>query len=276
MRLFADTSDPDLIRRLYEQGIIQGVTTNPTSASEYLKKAGGSMRGLAFEIADRVGPIPISIEAVGCGPPDYKPEEITADRLYEEGAEVIEWNKQPDVQFWQKMPTIPQGLEATYRLVKDFGERAKINSTLGFDYRQAMRAAEVGAYVFSLFMGRMQQNGEDAVAVARRIIDEYIRRDLRIGFLAASMRTPELIIASWEAGADIATASSDVLKQLVDRYPKKFEEMRSHPETRTITSNVLPNSYDPDEFKHPLLEPGVKRFVSDGKSVGYNLLEVKV
>ena len=155
---------------------------------------------------------------------------------------------------------------------------AKINATLGFDYRQALRAAEAGAHVYSLFMGRMQAQGEDAVGVAKRIIERYIGTDAKIGFLAASMRTPELVIDSWKAGADIATAPPSVLEELVKDHPLNFESMRAeHPEERHHMPRllVIPRAHDEAEFKHPLLEPGLKKFIADAASVGYDLLASK-
>ncbi|MBI4168113.1 MAG: hypothetical protein HY515_04090 [Candidatus Aenigmarchaeota archaeon] len=288
MRLFADTSDPAVIKDLHYRGIISGVTTNPTTASKYInenRRAIKTIRDLAYTIFDAVGPIPVSIETVGCEPPDYSWQDMQSldwrkwapieDRIYSESVRIMEWSDELGAEFWQKVPAIPAGVRAMARLVYDYPEKAKINATLGFDYKQGVRAAEAGAYVFSLFMGRMQAAGEDPIPVAKRIIDEYTEREFRTGFLAASMRTPELILDSWRAGADIATAPPDVLEQLARKYPKEFGEIVSrHPKKgRLLVPMVSPVMYFTDEFSHPLLAPGLDRFVSDAASAGYNLLE---
>lgn len=275
MELFIDTSDPALIKDFFDRRIISGVTTNPTTASKYIKENPSvrTVRELAAGIAEVVGRMPVSIEAVGCVHP-YNPGDITADRLYNEGAEIIKWNEETGANFWQKIPTIPQGIEAISRLAGDFGDGAKINATLGFDYNQGLRAAEAGALVFSLFLGRMQAAGEDPVPVARKIIEEYKKRGLRTGFLAASMRTPELIIDSWKAGSDIVTAPPEVLEQLVKIYPAEFEKMiSSYPAKRTLVPLVLPDSYTDSEFRHPLLQPGLERFVADAAAAGYDIFK---
>ncbi|MEK6887748.1 MAG: transaldolase family protein [Candidatus Aenigmatarchaeota archaeon] len=275
MELFIDTSDPALIKNFFDRRIISGVTTNPTTASKYIKENPSvkTVHELAVEIAEVVGKMPISVEAVGCVHP-YNPDDITVDRLYKESAEIINWNEETGANFWQKIPTIPQGIEAIARLVGDFGASAKINATLGFDYKQGLRAAEAGALVFSLFLGRMQATGEDPIPVTRKIIEEYKKRGLRTGFLAASMRTPELIIDSWKAGSDIVTAPPEVLEQLVKNYPEEFEKMiSSHPAKRTFIPLVLPDSYSSEEFRHPLLQPGLERFVADAAAAGYDVLK---
>ncbi|MFA4819819.1 MAG: transaldolase family protein [Candidatus Aenigmatarchaeota archaeon] len=275
MQLFIDTSDPAVIKDFFDRGIISGVTTNPTTASKYIKEHPSvkTVHELAVEIAEIVGKMPISVEAVGCVHP-YNPSDITAERLYSESAEIIRWNEETGANFWQKIPTITQGIEAIVRLVQDFGDGAKINATLGFDYNQGLRAAEAGALVFSLFLGRMQATGEDPIPVTRKIIEEYKKRGLRTGFLAASMRTPELIIDSWKAGSDIVTAPPEVLELLVKNYPADFAKMvSSHPAKRTFIPIVLPDSYSSEEFKHPLLQPGLERFVSDAAAAGYDIFK---
>lgn len=61
-RIFADTADYDAIKRLYEAGIINGVTTNPT----HLKKAGARSWDEATErmqaICQLLAPNPVSLE----------------------------------------------------------------------------------------------------------------------------------------------------------------------------------------------------------------------
>lgn len=275
MELFIDTSDPKVINDFFSRGIISGVTTNPTTASKYIKDNPSvkTVHELALKIADVVGKIPISIEAVGCVHP-YDPDDITADRLYKESAEIISWNEETGANFWQKIPTIPQGIDAIIRLVRDFGDGAKVNATLGFDYYQGLRAAEAGALVFSLFLGRMQASGEDPIPVTNKIVEEYKNRELRTGFLAASMRTPELIIDSWKAGSDIVTAPPEILEQFVKNYPVEFENMvSSHPLKRNLVPNLIQNSFSSQEFKHPLLRPGLERFVADAAAAGYDILK---
>lgn len=289
MELYSDTADIELIKDLYEgiidgkkqySRLIDGVTTNPSLLSQAALKYKVEPLAIAYKIVHIVDDnIPVSLETMGCYYPDYTPEGIAANRLYSEGYRIIEFNyKWPVGNLLIKIPTIPAGIEATYKLVKDFGDRARINSTLGFDYKQAIRAAQAGAYIFSLFMGRMRdENKEDAVSVAKAIIRTYVGNNFRTKFLAASMRDPELVIESWKAGADIATAPPHVIIDLVKRYPKEFEEMRqAHPPARTFVNPILPKKYDSDEFKHPLLHKGLKSFVEDGEKVGYNILETTV
>lgn len=280
MQLFVDTSDPDIIKDFIQRGIAQGVTTNPTTASEYLRSHPGSMKKLAFKLADIADGNPISIEAVGCAGP-YRSENITAKRLYDEASEIIKWNRELGYPaFWQKIPTIRQGVEAIHKLVKDHGDGALINATLGFDFKQGFRAAMAGAHVFSLFMGRMETanpalnfSGEDSVSVAKEIISRYNSDNIATGFLAASMRTPELIIRSWDAGSDIATAPPAVLEQLAEKFPVEFKRMLvQHPRKRTRKMNEMLHM-GANEFAHSLLKPGLDRFVADAASANYDLLE---
>ncbi len=287
MYIYVDTSDPRIIKDFVDRGMAQGVTTNPKTASDYIKENSRgikTIRDLAVAIYDVAGPIPVSIETIGCGPPDYRWHDMTdldwrkwkpiEDRIYAEAVKIIEWNDELGASFWQKVPTIPAGVRATGRLVHDYGEKARINATLGFDYMQAVRAAEAGACVFSLFMGRMEARGENPVEVQERILREYTDRELRTCFLAASMRSPELILKAHRAGAHIATAPPEKIEELARRFPTEFEYMISHhPERgRQLVSMNVPVMYNADEFQHPLLKTGVELFVEPAREANYDLL----
>ena len=61
MKFFIDTANPDEIRKAYEMGVIDGVTTNPT----LIAKEKRDFDSLIKEICGIIKNLPISLEVVG-------------------------------------------------------------------------------------------------------------------------------------------------------------------------------------------------------------------
>jgi transaldolase len=111
-----------------------------------------------------------------------------------------------------KVPMTPDGLAAGKRLTE---EGIRINVTLVFSPGQAILAAEIGAYIVSPFLGRVDDVASDGMAVLRSICDLYAVQGYQTNVLAASLRHPMHVVESALAGADIATMPYDVFTKLV-------------------------------------------------------------
>ena len=74
MKIFLDTADTDVIKKHYETGLIDGVTTNPT----LMMKSGKNPDDVYQELKD-LGLRDISMEVVG-----------NADEMIEEGSRLFE------------------------------------------------------------------------------------------------------------------------------------------------------------------------------------------
>ena len=123
MKIFIDTANPEEIRKAYEMGVIDGVTTNPTLIS----KEGRPFESLIREICGIIQGLPISLEVIG-----LKAEEMIeeAQRLSKMGSNIV-----------VKIPMTPEGLKAIKILV---GQGIKTNTTLVFSPTQALLAAKAG------------------------------------------------------------------------------------------------------------------------------------
>ncbi|OGO67955.1 MAG: fructose-6-phosphate aldolase [Chloroflexi bacterium RIFCSPLOWO2_02_FULL_71_16] len=207
MRLFLDTADYDEIETAVGWGVLSGVTTNPT----LIARAGQDHETQVKRICELVG--------------DVSAETVTErkDELVVEGRRLASWHKNVIV----KVASTPDGLAAGKVLA---GEGIRINVTLCFTVNQALLAAEIGAYIISPFVGRLDDIGEDGIAVVRGIVDAYRQQSIRTKVLAASLRHPMHVTQSALAGADIATMPFKVLEQI---------------------------------YKHPLTDIGIERFMAD-------------
>ena len=137
--------------------------------------------------------------------------------------------------------------------------------TLVFSPAQAILAAEIGAYIVSPFLGRIDDVAADGMDVLRKICDIYEIQGYETQVLAASLRHPMHIVESALAGADIATMPFGVFTQLV-KHPltdiglEKFLEGLEGPQEQELEERSL-SGYDRQE--RPRGE-GRRRASSDG------------
>ena len=193
MRLFLDTADIDEIREINRWGVLSGVTTNPTLVA----KEGMAAENVWKEILNEVkGDVSLEVTETG------------ADAMYEQGVGLAQMGENAIV----KVPMTPDGLEAGKRLIAD---GTKINVTLVFSPAQAILAAEIGAYIVSPFIGRIDDAAADGMHALRQICEIYEVQGYETNVLAASLRHPMHIVDAALAGADIATMPYDVFTRLV-------------------------------------------------------------
>lgn len=195
MKFFLDTANIDEIKAACSWGVISGVTTNPTLVS---KEGGIDFYARVREIAEAVNG-PVSAEAVS----------LERDRLVAEAIELAKIHPQVVV----KVPMCPDGLGA----VKELAARGiKTNATLIFSVNQALLAAAAGAAYVSPFVGRLDDIGEDGLALVRDIAEIFAGYGIGSQIIAASLRHPAHVRECARAGADIATVPFKVLKMMFE------------------------------------------------------------
>jgi transaldolase len=212
VKLFLDTANIDEIREINRWGVLSGVTTNPT----LIGKEGQDAEQVWKEILAEVD-----------GDVSLETTEPEAAAMYEEGMRLAAMGDNAVV----KVPMTPAGLECGRRLTQ---EGVRINVTLVFSPAQAILAAEIGAYIVSPFLGRIDDAAADGMHALRQICDIYEIQEYETQVLAASLRHPMHIVESALYGADIATMPYEVFTKLV---------------------------------KHPLTDVGLEKFQSDWKTL---------
>jgi len=193
MRFFVDTADVDAIRELYDLGMVDGVTTNPSLAA----KTGRDYVESLKEICSIV-PGAVSGEVLAT---DY-------DGMMKEAAILTKIAKNIAV----KVPLTWDGLKACAALSKD---GTMVNVTLCFSPVQAWMAAKAGATFISPFIGRVDDAGEDGMGLIRDIRTVYDNYGFKTEILAASIRSISHVRESILAGADVGTMPSDIFKKLI-------------------------------------------------------------
>ncbi len=193
MQLFLDTASVTEIRTMWEIGILDGVTTNPTLVAK---------EGRKFEEVLR--------EICALGVPSVSAEVVATDTegMLREGRHLREIH--PAI--YVKVPMTAAGLKATKVLAK---EGTRVNMTLVFSANQALLAAKVGAAYVSPFIGRLDDQGDIGMDLIRDIVQIYRNYGFSTKVLVASVRHPIHVLEAAKAGADIATMPYGVMEKLV-------------------------------------------------------------
>ena len=194
MKFFVDTAEIKDIKELYDTGLLDGVTTNPS----LIAKSGRDFKEVVREICSIV-PGPVSAEVAS----------LEYDGMIAEGTVLAALAENVVV----KLPLTLAGLKAT----KTFKERGiKTNVTLCFSANQALLAAKCGATYISPFLGRLDDINLDGVELIENIRVIYDNYAFDTEILAASIRSPNHVTQVALAGADVATIPPDVIRKLAN------------------------------------------------------------
>ena len=216
MKFFIDSANLSEIKEAKAQGLVDGVTTNPSLVA----KEGREFKKLIYEICEIVDG-PVSAEVVS----------LEEEGMIKEARELVKIHKHVVV----KIPIIPEGLKAVRRLSLD---GIKINVTLIFSPTQALLAAKAGATYVSPFVGRLDDVSEVGMNLVEQIVTIFDNYEFETQVLVASVRNPVHVVEAALMGADVATMPFSVLQQLA-KHPltdlglKKFladwEKMQQNP-----------------------------------------------
>jgi transaldolase len=192
MKFFADTAEIAQIRELADNGLLDGVTTNPS----LIHKSGRDFLEVVREIASVVqGPVSAEVVAL-----DHQGMMREAEVLRKIADNIA-----------IKVPLTPAGLKTCKALTSD---GTMVNVTLCFSAVQALLAAKAGATFISPFVGRHDDAGFDGmqlIADIRLIYDNY---DFGTEILVASVRHPVHVLEAAKLGADVMTAPPKIIWQL--------------------------------------------------------------
>ncbi len=216
MKFFLDTANVGHVEEF--RHILDGVTTNPTlvakegdgstgSPQENFKETVLSMCGLVKEVSAQV----TATDEAG---------------MVKQAQEYSSWHKHVVV----KVPMTADGLKVL-KYCRAKGIRT--NTTLVFSTAQAILAAKAGANIISPFIGRLDDIGEDGMALIAEIMQVWSHYGFDTEVLVASTRHPRHVVDAARLGAHICTMPYEVMQKLL---------------------------------KHPLTDAGLKKFLEDWES----------
>ena len=193
MKIFLDTADTEAIKKGYETGLVDGITTNPS----LIMKSGRNPEEVYQELID-LGIPDISMEVVG-----------TREQMLWEGRRLAnKFGKEATI----KVPCTPDGLYVCRQLSRSL---VKVNVTLIFSPSQAILAAKAGAKYVSPFVGRVDDNSFGGLCLIKDIANVYTRQKVfETEILGASIRDVRSVSRAFEYGAHICTIPTGVFDKM--------------------------------------------------------------
>lgn len=257
MKIFLDSSKLEEIEKAKSFGILEGVTTNPSLVKKAVEGKKVDMKSYITKILKTCKGIPVSLEVIG----------DTYEEMVAEGRKLFKMFNPVAKNVYIKIPVSPifektedtvfDGIKAIKTLSK---EKIPVNCTLIFTPEQALLAADAGAKFVSPFVGREDdylrnkahmkfkktdyfpakgiKNLDDGgivsgVDLIKKISEIFKEHEIKSEILAASIRNHREVREVAAAGADIATISLKVMKELL-LHPKTMEGMKG------FTKDIVP------------------------------------
>jgi transaldolase len=206
MRVFVDSADQKQIENWLDQGVVDGVTTNP---SIMFKDGATDLEECARRLAELLGERPLSVEVT------------TNDReiMVEQARTFATWARNIVV----KIPIVNEFGESCLGVMHRLSQEGiGVNATAILSFNQALLAAKAGATYVSIFAGRVADEGNDPVVTisnVRRWLDDW---ELPSHIIVGSIRTVMDIQNAALAGAHIITIPPQFLPKMVDhRYTRE-------------------------------------------------------
>jgi transaldolase len=200
VKIFVDSSEVKEIKKWDAQGVVDGVTTNP---SIMLKDGAYDMEESTRRVCAIMGERPVSIEVTT--------NEL--DEMIRQGRQFASWSGNVVV----KIPVVNEDGHSCLGVVHTLTQEGiRVNATAILAFNQAMLAAKAGATYVSIFGGRIADEGGDPTVVIRNVrhwLDEW---GCRAEIIVGSMRGAIDIQNAALAGAHIVTIPPQFLPKMID------------------------------------------------------------
>lgn len=200
MQIYLDSADHREIEKWMREGIVDGVTTNP---SILFKDGVFDLEEGAYRLAGLLGDRPLSVEVTTDDPSRMLGQGRTLARLA------------PNVVV--KIPVTNAKGESCLGVIHALSrEGTAVNTTAILSFNQAVLAAKAGAAYVSIFAGRIADEGNDPAVVIRNVrgwLDEW---KYTAKIIVGSIRTVMDIQNAALAGAHIVTIPPQFLPKMLD------------------------------------------------------------
>ena len=199
MELYLDSADLDEIKEAFKLGFIKGLTTTPT----FMHRHGVTdIDGLIVELS-KIVPV-LQIEALG----------DTAEEIVAEADRQLALGLDKDKTVF-KIPVSLEGVRAC-KMLKDKGYL--VNVHLVYTLQQAYMAMEAGADYVCPLVGRLQDQGTDALDLVDQCVDALEKYGYNSKIMFSSVRYPEHIRNAINIGVHVCTVPWKVMKQLTSNH----------------------------------------------------------
>ena len=194
MQIYLETASVDELREAMAWRVVDGVFTDPG----LLSRESQEVTELLLELVELV-PGPVAVEVTSSGTDEIVEEARTLASLHE--------------RILVRVPCVPAGIPAIAALSE---QRVAVDASLCFSVPQALLAAKAGASLISPQVQTMDDAGGDGLTLVSSIMTMLDQFDLKAGVIAGSLRTVGQMAEVARMGADGATISLSLLRELAE------------------------------------------------------------
>ncbi|MBV9180509.1 MAG: transaldolase [Acidobacteria bacterium] len=200
MQIFIDSASEKEIADLLKQGVVDGVTTNPTIM---LKDGVYDIEEGAKRIIALIGERPLSIEVTS----NEHEEMMGQARCF------ATWG--PNIVV--KIPVVNEFGESSLDVISALtSEGVAVNATAILSFNQAILATKAGAAYISIFAGRIADEGNDPVQTIRNVRQWLDSWGYSAKIIVGSVRTVIDIQNAALSGAHIITVPPPFFPKMID------------------------------------------------------------
>jgi TalC/MipB family fructose-6-phosphate aldolase len=219
MELYLDSADLAEIEEAFRLGFLDGLTTTPT----FMHRHGVTdMDGLVLRLAEIV-PV-LQVEALG----------ETSEQIHTEAHRLLDLGLDRERTVF-KIPVSLEGVRAC-KMLRD--EDILVNVHLVYTLQQAYMAMHAGATYVCPLVGRLQDQGHDALDLVRQIVDAVMYYGYATKVMFSSVRHPEHVRNALNLGVHTITAPWRVLAQLTENNFTTVGTDQFFKHTRLLTKTV--------------------------------------
>lgn len=219
MELYLDSADIKEIEEAFQLGFLTGLTTTPT----FMHREGVKDVDEIILKLSKMVPI-LQVEALG----------ENADEIIKEAKRLIDLglNKEKTV---FKIPVSLEGVKACKRLTD---EGYMVNIHLVYTLQQAYMAMAAGATYVCPLVGRLQDQGQDALALVEQCVKAVNYYGYRSKIMFSSVRNVEHVRNAINIGVHTITVPWKIMKQLTENHFTAIGTQQFEEHTKLMTKRV--------------------------------------
>jgi transaldolase len=219
MELYLDSASLKEIEEGFKLGFLDGLTTTPT----FMQREGIADIDATIVKLSKMVPI-LQIEALG----------NTAEDVVKEAHRQLNLGLDPKRTVF-KIPVSLEGVRACYLLRKD---GLMVNVHLVYTLQQAYMAMHAGATYVCPLVGRLQDQGHDALALVEQCVDAVHNYGYHTKIMFSSVRNSEHVRNAINIGVHTITVPLKILKALTDNNFTTMGAEQFLSDTRLMTVRV--------------------------------------
>lgn len=222
MEIWLDTINRKTIEYAKESGLLYGVTTNPSLLSHATQSAEEVLEEL---LSCFTGPLAVQVTEKG-----------TAEMI-EQGKDLSEYSNRIIV----KVPATEEGIRVIARLTH---AEIPTMATAVFTPIQALMSLQAGADYLAPYYSHIGEKAAEVMEAIQCLIRQQPKRNIKL--LAASLKTPEEVVALAQMGCAAVTLKEDLFfkclqspSQTLDQLTRFENEWKKAPFSPLFSRRVL-------------------------------------